>query len=351
MDPVSLLVARADDAPSGENLEYDPEFVEMELAAQPGEESQFGDTVKEAEGADYGEVAEKALAILERSHDLRAAIFLGEAMLATSGLTDFADVTAYVRGCLEQYWDSCHPQLDEDDDDDPTMRINAVQNLCGQPGGQSGPSPVYRALRNAPLSESRGFGRFSFRDVEISEGRAQPRAGEDAPANSANIAAAFQDSDPEVLQRRLTAVKAIRDDLKAISAVFDDKTPGQGPELDPLIKLAHDIHTTLKRFAGGDEPAEAEAASDDGAAPEGEAAPESGAAAPRAVGGIASRSDVTNALDRVIDYYQRNEPSSPVPILLKRAKRLVNADFMTIMKDMAPGGVENVHLIGGIDDE
>ncbi len=37
-------------------------------------------------------------------------------------------------------------------------------------------------------------------------------------------------------------------------------------------------------------------------------------------------------------YYARQEPSRPVPILLTRAKRLVGADFMTIMKDMAPQG-------------
>ena len=55
-----------------------------------------------------------------------------------------------------------------------------------------------------------------------------------------------------------------------------------------------------------------------------------------------------NALDRIIAYYARSEPSSPVPMLLERAKRMVGADFLTIIKEMAPDGVQNVHLIGGI---
>ena len=50
---------------------------------------------------------------------------------------------------------------------------------------------------------------------------------------------------------------------------------------------------------------------------------------------------------KIIEYYKKNEPSSPVPVLLRRAKALVGADFMTIIKDMAPNGVENVEVVGG----
>jgi len=350
MDPVALLEARSEDSPSGENLEYDPVFIEMELAAQPGEESQIGDSITEASDPDYSEVSEKAMEVLERSHDLRAAVFLADAVLHTGGgLTEFADVTTYIRGCVEQYWDTCHPELDPDDDNDPTMRINAIQGLCGQPGGLGGPSLVYRSLRRAPLTESRGFGRFSLRDIEIAEGHAPVPEGMDNPPDSTSVSAAFQDSDEAVLTARMEAAKLAAENVKAISAAFDEHTPGQGPELDPLVKLLQQIAKSLSRYVGGDEAA----ASDDG-----EDAPDSVAAsapadggAPRAVGGIRSSADVSNALDRIIDYYARTEPSSPIPILLKRAKRLVNADFMTIVKDMAPGGVDHVNLIGGINDD
>jgi len=59
---------------------------------------------------------------------------------------------------------------------------------------------------------------------------------------------------------------------------------------------------------------------------------------------------VRKALDRIIEYYAKHEPSSPLPILLHRARRLVGADFMTIIQDIAPGGLDNVRLIGGIED-
>jgi len=66
-------------------------------------------------------------------------------------------------------------------------------------------------------------------------------------------------------------------------------------------------------------------------------------------GEIASSRDVEETLDRLIAYYAKQEPSSPVPILLARAKKLVGADFMTIVNEIAPGGADNVKLIGGLE--
>jgi type VI secretion system protein ImpA len=80
-------------------------------------------------------------------------------------------------------------------------------------------------------------------------------------------------------------------------------------------------------------------------------------AAPRRAAGIGisgaveTANDARAALDRVIEYFKRFEPSSPVPIIVERAKRLVGADFMAIMKDMAPQGLENVRMIGGLEDD
>ena len=68
-------------------------------------------------------------------------------------------------------------------------------------------------------------------------------------------------------------------------------------------------------------------------------------------GRVNNTDDVIRALDQILAYYARSEPSSPLPLLIERAKRLVRADFMTIMRDMAPAGVENVSVISGDGDE
>ncbi|MBK0327140.1 type VI secretion system protein TssA [Rhodobacteraceae bacterium F11138] len=350
MDPDVLLKSISDDSPSGENLEYDQTFTEMELAALPVEEQQVGDSTTAGQDPDYREVIAKALAVLEQSHDLRAGVFLADAILHIEGLTGFADATTLLRGHLEQFWDTCHPELDEDDDNDPTMRVNAIQGLCGQPGGLAGAAPVYRSLNRAPLTDSRGFGRFSMRDMDVAEGQITLPEGETGP-DTATISAAFQDTDPETLAATLAAVQTAARNVRAIMAVFDDKTPGQGPELDPLIKLLDRAAQRLGEYAKAPT-----ASADEGDAQTADAATASSpspASAPVAAapGEVNSRTDVSNALDRIINYYRQHEPSSPIPILLERAKRLVNADFLTIMQDIAPGEVENVRMLGGVDKD
>ncbi|MEM0922148.1 MAG: type VI secretion system protein TssA [Pseudomonadota bacterium] len=343
IDTDTLLQSFGEDAPSGEDLEYDPDFMALEVANQPGEERVIGDSVIPAEDQDFVEVTRLAKELLSRTKDLRVAVILANAALRQEGMPAFEEVLRYIRGSLEEFWDSVHPQLDPDDDDDPTMRVNAVLGLTDG-------DTVLRALRLAPLTESRAFGRFSLRDIEVAEGEIPPPSDMETVPDQQTISAAFQDSDEEAMEAIKTASTEVTEHIKAIAAVFDDKVGSMGPDLDPLKKMAYDISRKLASYAGAEEPEE----------PEGMAEAEAAggtAAGSRPVGGgggsgaINNPNDVLAAIDRIVDYYKRSEPSSPVPLLLNRARRLVSADFYTIMKDMAPGGVDNVVLIGGLDED
>ena len=334
MDLDALLAARDGDNPSGDNLEYDPDFTQLQIAATPGEERQAGNQILAAEDPDFTDVVTRALAVLARSHDLRAAVILAYGAVHTKGLPGFAEALAYVRGCLEQHWDSCHPQLDADDDNDPTMRINAVHGL-------NGAATVLAGLRRAPLTNSRTFGKLTLRDVQMAIGEVPgPEGG--SSIDKVTLNAAFVDTGEEALAALLAAIRAIQSDIKAIEAVFSAKTPGFGPDLDDLKKLMQQIARHVADHVAGAPAPEPE--DDHGAAP-----------VRRSIGGgsggIDTAEDARATLDRVIEYFRRAEPSSPVPIILERAKRLVGADFMTIMKDMAPAGVDAVMMIGGIAED
>ena len=331
-----LFKDHGDDAPSGENLEYDPDFTAMELAAQADEDT-------DGKEPDYKEVLSKAQAVLERSHDIRAAVFWADSALRLNGLRDFAEATRYIRFCLEDHWATCHPQLDEDDDDDPMMRINAVTNLAGR-------TTVLRGLRQwAPLSMSRAFGQITLRDIEVSKGEVEPREDE-TPMPRTDIEGAFKDTDDAELAAFYDAAKAALENVNAIDAVFLEKTPGYGPSLEPLQKMLGSVVDILAEQTGANDVADA-APADAGAevAAGGAAAPAPSAGG--APGQISSRADVAAALDRIIAYYDAHEPSSPLPILLKRARRLIGADFLTIINDIAPLGVENVNVVGGIEED
>lgn len=333
-----FLQPRSDAEPSGPNLEYEPVFTALMLAAQPTEERQMGDQVLAAEEPDWGDVASKAQAVLDRSHDLRAAAILALARTRQQGFEGLAPVMVYVRGCLEQYWDSCHPQLDPDDDDDPTMRINAVLTLTDTGG-------LLRAVRLAPLTDSTTFGRLTLRDLAVADGEMEQPADMPRKPDAASVTAAFKDTRKDVLRARAEALRGIAADLAAIDRVFDDRTPGRGPDLAPLARLIRKAHLRAAAALGEEAPADPGAGPADGAA----VAPSD--PAPAASGPVTSPAQVRAALEELIRYYETYEPSSPLPMLLRRAHRLVGADFLTILKDLAPDSVDDLRKLGGLEDD
>ena len=81
-----------------------------------------------------------------------------------------------------------------------------------------------------------------------------------------------------------------------------------------------------------------------------DSAAQGGGRAPRAAaitGDVASRDDVIRMIDKILAYYQRYEPSSPVPMLLERAKRLAPMSFMEVMENLAPDSLQQLYVIRG----
>ena len=98
---------------------------------------------------------------------------------------------------------------------------------------------------------------------------------------------------------------------------------------------------------GTDSSSDPEAVSEDNAPSVDAAAP----AAPRPTGDIATRDDVLRSLDKILAYYTRHEPSSPLPVLLNRAKNLVHADFAAIVRNLIPDGMSQFENLRGPDSE
>ena len=66
---------------------------------------------------------------------------------------------------------------------------------------------------------------------------------------------------------------------------------------------------------------------------------------------LTSRDDAIRALDAAAEFFRRNEPSSPIPLFLDRAKRLVSKDFLEVLADVAPDALPQAKSAGGIRDE
>ncbi len=348
LDLPALVGPLSDDEPSGPDLEYDAAFGALERAAQFKAEQQVGDTVVAAEEPDWREVKKLALGLFEQTRDLRVAAHLCKALLRTDGVPGFADGLGVVSGLLENLWPSLHPELDEDDDDDPTFRINSIQELCD-------PSTVLNSFRTTPLVSVRGLGAFSLRDVMIMQGELSPRDDE-KPPDPATIDAAFMASELEELQATKRALTNGLESIKQIEATVREKaTGGMTANLDPLAKLFIQmdrvVQAQLERRDAGGEAAVVENDADGGEAVDGGpasgGAPRAAAGPQRLAGEVSSRDDVARALDKIIMYYRKHEPSSPIPILLERCKRLVPMDFMQIIENMASDAVDQVERLRG----
>lgn len=331
VDIAALTAEISAESPCGEDLEYDPAFGEMERASQGKPEQELGDTLVPAEDPDWKELKAKSLAVLSRSRDLRAVSYLIRSLIHTDGLVGFADGLTLLRALLEQRWEHLHPRLDPEDDNDPTMRVNTITALVD-------PGTTLRALRTIPLVRSR-LGQYSLRDIEIASGEAHADAGSQ-PVEMSVIEAAFQDADLDELKATAESVLRANETFAAIDA-FLLTTVGtmHAPDLTSLPPILGRVQALLgeqlRRRGVVDEALVGEVALQQVVSSTGE---------------ITSREDVIRALDRICEYFDRHEPSSPVPLLAKRAKRLVSKSFLEILRDLAPGGVHEAESIRGKED-
>lgn len=333
LDVEKMLADLSPEEPCGADLEYDPVFVEMTLAAQGKPEQQMGESTIEAEPPQWGAVKKHALALWERTRDLRVALHLTEAMLCTDGFVGLSDALAVVQGLLERHWDRVHPILDPEDDNDPTFRVNIIASLCSE-------ERMLSSVQQAVLVDARGLGRFSLRDTQIASGQIAAPEGEDPPEMSI-IDAAFMQSDLEELQAISNAVGRCVECVQAIETTLTEKVgTSQAVDLSAYPKALQSVKQVLAdqlARRGIEQP---------GGDPDGDGAPGVAAA-----GEIRSRDDVVRVLEKACEYFRQNEPSSPVPLLLQRAKRLVSKNFMEIMHDMAPEGVKQAETVSGVQDD
>lgn len=353
LDLDSLLEPVSDTEPSGEDLTYTPDFQALLDAASGQAERVMGDTVVPAVPPEWKQVVALGMELFSRSKDLRTAVLICRGLLRREGFAGFASGITLIRRLLAEYWDTLHPRLDPDDDNDPTERMNVLLDLCAR-------DALLTPVQTTPLVQSRTFGPVNLRDIEIAKGEPpEPGDGEEkAPLDTAAIDAAFLECEIEPLQKTGAAVASAVGDLGEIERIVMEQVgASQAPDLKPIRDLLTGADALLKakiaeRTGAGagdagsgaavstdeDEPAESTSP------PVGESVTPTGGNRPA---NIASREDVVRMLDKICDYYARNEPSSPIPLLLKRARRLVTKDFMSIMQDLAPDSLAQIEAIRG----
>lgn len=201
------------------------------------------------------------------------------------------------------------------------------------------PMGVVDGLRRLPLVASRIHGTFSIRDIDIATGQVAAKDGDPRPSedqiNDAFGAMPVQELDAlhASAAGAVGAIKSIDNYMR--EAAGSDATPQFDGLSAQLVKIERFLGSQLALRPGH------EVASAEGGSP--------GSVA-RAGGAITSRHEAIAALDAVADFFRRTEPSSPIPLFLARAKRLVSKDFLEVLADIAPDAVAQARVAGGLRD-
>jgi type VI secretion system protein ImpA len=200
----SLLKPLSEENPCGENLRWDRRYLEVERLAEGKEETQFS----ASEEPDWREVRDGCAELFARGKHLRVAVLMTLAALRQEGFPGLRDGLQVVRGLLDQYWDQVFPQLDAEDNNDPTERVNSLSAFVTPMATFGDKIKFVDRVQEAPICESRQLGAFSMRDVAIAGGTLEvPDNPDKAKATLAIIDAAFEETDPERLQHIVSPIE------------------------------------------------------------------------------------------------------------------------------------------------
>ena len=354
----AMLQPISPDKPCGEDLSYAPDFLELERLIQGTPEREMGDVKIAAEEPDWRDISRRCQELLTRTRDLRIMVYMTLAQLKLRGAPGFRDGIVLIQKSVENFWPTLYPALDPDDNNDPTFRVNAIAAMSPQGDVYGDVLKFPDRLRSMVLADSRQIGRICLRDILITNGELTPPEGE-AKKDSAIIDAAFKSAD----QESLAAVsKAVDDSIQAwdaLDAALTTHIPaGQAVDLQGSRRILGTIQAAMRQRMGGaeskDNSQQADSTSRSGVTGGPVSAAAAGGAhkaAGYANGGISSRADCNRAIDEICRFLESTEPSSPVPLLLKRAQRLIDKNFIDVISDLSPDTLAAIRALAGLTGE
>lgn len=313
IDREALLLPVSDDAPAGPDLSYDPGREEIEQAFSAS-----------SEDVDWERTVGLIAAQAERTRDLWLAVYLARAGARMGRMEVVEDGLALLAGYLEHFWSSAHPTI-------------AEYGIEGRKGACESLVRIGEFLahfRRVPLIDHPRLGRFSGVDFErfASEGVGAEGYGQ--------FRAALADTPIEQISEELQRLLRLRASVAHADAILSaeaDQVGQTGTNFTSTYEVIDSLVAAVRPFVLQDEAPEeiAGAGAQDGVA----GSPRHGASvvATGFSGRIETRADVARALDAVIEYYSRAEPSSPIPVALGRIKGWITMDFISLLNDISPG--------------
>ncbi|WP_233837999.1 type VI secretion system protein TssA [Paraburkholderia sp. ZP32-5] len=324
-------------APCGPDLEYDPDFVMLLAAAAPRVDAQYGDFVDVPAPANWAEIERHCRALLLRTKDIRLAVILLRCRVRLDGAGGLRDGLAFLKAMFECYGEALHPLPVFEGERDPVMFANAIAALAD-------PDGALADVRDIAMPKATGL-KLQLRDIE--KAFAMPRQkGALAPESVVRLL-------KELSGRRDAAIAAFAEARRLtenIAAWCDEKLGADAPDLGALSRTLQPFAQSQLDGGGSTVSVATRHASTQGDALPSVPLPITSAttvpAAPIPVAGSPLPSDLRAdelsatviappvdrwsalaAIQQTRMWFEQNEPSSPVIVLLRQSERMVGKRF------------------------
>ena len=280
----------------------------LQARLAPRVEAQYGDFVEVATSPDWTEIEHGCRRLLRRSKDIALLVWLCRARTRLAQAEGLLQGLAILAQSLHAWPEALHPQLCIEGEHDPAVRAGALGALVD-------PDGLIADIRAIAIGTCAGV-HLTVRDVERAHAEPHPT---DAPS-------------PAAMQRQLAALRterqALDDPLSQlaqcaalvhwIDAWSTCHLGDAAPALTPLSRLLDRCcppaaHRSTQ--ATGTAPVASVASSDSGTP--------------------TTREDALHAMRQARHWFEQHEPSSPVPLLLQRAERMVGLGFLRVA-DVVP---------------
>jgi len=361
--------------PSGEDLRNDSRFHEIERLLEPQTKVSYDDRNRPTEQvtipADWTAVLAKAEELRAQGRDLRLLVVVTRALANEEGFGGLGQGLTLIANTVDQHWETMHPSLRRNAParDAALRRINALADL------QNGQEGVLGDLRRKVFLTPRAIGAITGRDLEQAALDDRTMLQEAASGLNAKEQAALVEAHGQLILRTRAGCAAYADQsagemsaltdsarealaaLDQLDAALNVKLESTGQNVPALKRFLERALAALERAqapqAAADTPATATESTGTAPLSNGHAPGAVMAAAGSSVGlpdKINSREEVVKCLDLVVAFYDRTEPSSPIPHLARRVRKMVHMDFVELMEDLAPSGLKEFRLLAGIPD-
>lgn len=263
-----------------------------------------------------------------RTKHLGLARFALIADLHLSGLPGLADGLLLFNRLLSTYWDEVHPRIEDGHFEERLEVISGIED-----------SLVMKGIGAVTVAKGRRAGNYTLDQVLTSKSGGEPGAG----LVSASINETLSE-DPEFYENLAAQIREVRQQIGFLNDKLQEHLGSPSLSFRGIEDRLCQLESVLSQTAIVTQTAAVIGATvmEDSASPAAETAP----------GEIRSRADVCRQIEQVIRFYHKTEPTSPVPHLLSRVKRVVNMNFMEILEEFKLSGTPPIeHVIGPADQE